>query len=160
MSSIIAARAHYDLQVFFRLLSALMRFSMGLKIDKSELAVARPVELNCSKHISVLNDIYSYEKEVLAAKTGHVEGGALCSSVQILAQEADVDPQASKRILWSMCREWERCHEKLVAQVEQQQQQQASPALRAYMRGLEYQMSGNEMWSQSTLRYNGVTAVA
>lgn len=135
-----------------------MRFSMGLRIHASELAIARPLELNCSKHISVLNDIHSYEKEVLAAQTGHAEGGALCSSVPILAQEADVDPQAAKRILWAMCREWERCHVKLVARVEEQQQ--VSPALRAYMKGLEYQMSGNERWSQSTLRYNGLTAVA
>ncbi len=27
-----------------------------------------------------------------------------------------------------------------------------------YMDGLEYQMSGNELWSQSTLRYIGVIA--
>ena len=137
-----------------------MRFSMGLKIGKPELAIARPVEKNCSKHISVLNDICSYEKEVIAAKTGHKEGGALCSSVQILALEADIDVNAAKRILWSMCREWERCHEKLVANIEKEKKQEASPALRVYMKGLEYQMSGNEQWSQSTLRYVGVSAEA
>ena len=146
--------------MFCRLLSALMRFSMGLKIDRSELAIVRPIEKNCSKHISVLNDIYSYEKEVIAAKTGHEEGGALCSSVQILALEADVDAAAAKRVLWAMCREWERCHEKLVAKVEKEKEQQTTPALRAYMKGLEYQMSGNEQWSRSTLRYNGITAEA
>ena len=132
-----------------------MRFSMGLKIDKSELATARTVEKNCSKHISVLNDIYSYDKEVITAKTGHQEGAVLCSSVQILAREADIDPIAAKRVLWSMCREWERCHKKLVAKIEKEQQQ-ASPALRAYLKGLEYQMSGNEKWSESTLRYIGI----
>lgn len=137
-----------------------MRFAMGLKMSKEELAIARPVEKNCSKHISVLNDIYSYEKEVIAAKTGHEEGGALCSSVQILATEADIDPAAAKRCLWQMCREWERCHQLLVAKVEKDTNQQASAALRAYMKGLEYQMSGNEMWSQSTLRYIGVSPEA
>lgn len=132
-----------------------MRFSMGLKIGKSELATARPVERNCSKHISVLNDIYSYDKEVIAARTGHQEGAVLCSSVQILAHEADIDAIAAKRVLWSMCREWERCHKTLVAKIEKEQKQ-ASPALRAYLKGLEYQMSGNEKWSESTLRYIGV----
>ncbi len=136
-----------------------MRFSMGLQIDESDLAAARPAERNCSKHISVLNDIYSYEKEVAAAQSGHVEGGALCSSVPILAREADVDPHAAKRILWAMCREWERCHEEMVVRLERQQEE-ASPALRAYVKGLEYQMSGNEMWSRSTMRYHGVTAGA
>ena len=119
------------------------------------MAVARPVERNCSKHISVLNDIYSYDKEVIVAKTGHEEGGVLCSSVQILAREADIDVVAAKRVLWSMCREWERCHQKLVAKIEEEEQQ-VSPALGAYLKGLEYQMSGNEKWSESTLRYNGV----
>ena len=119
------------------------------------MAVARPVERNCSKHISVLNDIYSYDKEVIAAKTGHEEGGVLCSSVQILAREADIDVVAAKRVLWSMCREWERCHQKLVAKIEEEEQQ-VSPAFWAYLKGLEYQMSGNEKWSESTLRYNGV----
>ena len=136
-----------------------MRFSMGLKIDKAELDVARPVERNCSKHISVLNDIYSYDKELIAAKTGHEEGAVLCSSVQILAREADIDVIAAKRVLWSMCREWERCHQKLVTKIEKEEQQ-ASPALWAYLKGLEYQMSGNEKWSESTLRYIGVHSEA
>ena len=139
-----------------RLLSALMRYSMGLHVTSTELEIARPAELNCSKHISVVNDIYSFDKEVLAAKEGHREGGALCSSVQITAVETAVNVEAAKRILWAMCREWELCHRKLVAQVEASLGK-PSPALSAYMKGLEYQMSGNEQWSCTTKRYSEVT---
>ncbi|TVY35497.1 Aristolochene synthase [Lachnellula subtilissima] len=137
----------------YRLLSALMRFSMGLKTTPDEIALARPVEMNCSKHISVINDVYSYEKELLAEKEGHAEGGALCSSVGILAKEADVDIAASKRLLVYMCREWELCHEQLVAKIRVQPNGR-SENLRRYMKGLEYQMGGNETWSQTTKRYS------
>ena len=140
-----------------RLLSALMRYSMGLRVSSTELERARPVELNCSKHISVVNDIYSFEKEVLAAEKGHLEGGALCSSVQITAAETGVSVEAAKRILWAMCREWELCHGKLVAQVESSLEKPSS-ALSTFMKGLEYQMSGNEHWSRTTKRYSEVTS--
>jgi len=125
-----------------RLLSALMRFSMGLSMTPEELNSVKDVDVNCAKHISVINDIFSWDKELLASRTGHQEGSALCSSVQVLAEEAHLSTEASKRILFNMCREWAGLREEVMR----------------YMDGLEYQMSGNELWSQSTLRYIGVIA--
>ncbi|KAK7749839.1 carbonyl reductase (NADPH-dependent) ari1 [Cytospora paraplurivora] len=137
------------------LLSALMRFSMGLHVPPSELDLARPVEMNCSKHISIVNDICSYEKEVRTAEESDQEGGVLCSSVPIMAELADVETEAAKRVLWRMCREWEARHLELAQQI---QSQVASLTLGAYIEGLEYQMSGNELWSHTTERYNLVDA--
>jgi len=130
-----------------------MRFSMGLRLSRSEHHLARPVEENASKSISVINDICSYEKEVRVAAGGH-EGGALCSSVPIMQAIADVDVAGAKRILWSMCREWEVRHVQLVDQIGNKNK---SAALAAYMEGLEYQMAGNEVWSLETPRYNDVS---
>lgn len=127
-----------------------MRFSMGLQLSTSELTSLAPLERNCSKQISVVNDIYSWEKEVRAAQTGHQEGSALCSAVKVLANETNLSTDASKRVLWSMIREWELVHEELVAEMERAG---CSQAVREYMKGLEYQMSGNEQWSRTTLRY-------
>ncbi|ORY66216.1 aristolochene synthase [Pseudomassariella vexata] len=139
------------------LLCALMRFSMNLHISDEELASVREIEMNCAKHISVLNDIYSWEKEVSAASSGHHEGSALCSSVLVLSNQTKLDVTASKRILWVLCREWELVHEQLVkkrlASVEP-----CSSDLKAYMNGLKYQMSGNEAWSGKTPRYHSVYA--
>ncbi|KAK3321250.1 Aristolochene synthase in complex with 12,13 Difluorofarnesyl diphosphate [Cercophora scortea] len=132
------------------LLAALMRFSMALDVPPEELALARPVDRNVSKHLSIVNDIWSYEKEVLASETLHEEGGVLCTAVAILADEAEIKPDAAKRVLYHLCREWELLHETLVEEVLRQRD---TPALRAYLKGLEYQMSGNEMWSRTTLRY-------
>ena len=126
---------------------------MRLQMSPEELQSVRPVELNCSKHISVINDIYSFEKEVAAAKKGHKEGAALCSSVQIMATESDLNIAASKRILWVLCREWESVHQQLVAS-RKGDGRKCSAAVLDYMKGLEYQMSGNERWSHTTKRYN------
>lgn len=126
---------------------------MGLRMTEAELSIARPVEENASKSISVINDICSYDKEVRVAAKGH-EGGVLCSSVPIMMDIAGVDIECAKRILWSMSREWEIRHLQLVESIEKEHK---SEALKAYMKGLEYQMAGNEVWSRITPRYNDVT---
>ncbi|KAL8648737.1 MAG: hypothetical protein Q9226_005875 [Calogaya cf. arnoldii] len=134
------------------LLSALMRFAMGFHLTPSETESMSPLEHNCSKHLSVVNDIYSWDKEIKASKTGHLEGAALCSAVKVVAEETNLGFDAAKRVLWSMTREWESTHAELAAE------QLTSPAgashnVRRYIQGLEYQMSGNELWSKTTLRY-------
>jgi aristolochene synthase len=127
-----------------------MRFCMGLHLTTEELAIARPVDMNCSKHLSIVNDIWSFEKELLASKTAHEEGGVLCTGVAIFAKGAEVSTNAAKRVLYALCREWEVRHKELEAEVLAQRD---TPELRAYLKGLEHQMSGNEMWSRTTLRY-------
>lgn len=127
-----------------------MRFCMGLRLTPEELAVAKLVDMNCSKHLSIINDIWSFEKELLASQTAHEEGGVLCSGVAIFAEGAEVSTAAAKRILYALCREWEVRHKELEAEALSQKN---TLQLQAYLKGLEYQMSGNEMWSRTTLRY-------
>nr|POE75184.1 aristolochene synthase [Quercus suber]POE94735.1 aristolochene synthase [Quercus suber] len=136
------------------LLCALMRFSMGLQVTREELASAEPIEQNCAKHLSVLNDILSWDKEYIAAQTGHPEGSAICSAVQVLSDETSISFSAAKRVLWVMCREWELQHIHLFEKRCQDQTSPPSESLLRYIKGLEYQMSGNELWSKTTLRYN------
>jgi len=123
---------------------------MALSLSPQDLELVRPIDRNCSKHLSIINDIWSYEKEELAAQTLHEEGGALCSGVSILALEAEVDTGAAKRVLYLLCREWELKHQGLVGEL---LSRRGSPVLGTYVRGLELQMSGNELWSRTTLRY-------
>ena len=111
----------------------------------------KPLEQNCSKQISVVNDIYSWEKELKASQAAHHhEGAVLCSAVKVLAKETSLSIQASKRVLWSMTREWELVHDEMVAA---QLARNVRSEVEQYMKGLEYQMSGNELWSTTTLRY-------
>jgi aristolochene synthase len=130
---------------------------MKLNLSADDLATVKAIEQNCSKHISVVNDIYSWEKELRASQSLHEEGAALCSSVSVLSSETGLSYAACKRVLWIMCREWELVHEDLVAK----RTASATPCgsdLRAFVKGLEYQMSGNEAWSESTPRYHVVEA--
>lgn len=127
---------------------------MGLRVTPEELSSVQSIEQNCAKHLSVLNDIASWDKEYVAAQRGHPEGSALCSAVQILAAETSLTYGAVKRVLWVMCREWELEHEVLVAERVEDKEFPASAALLQYIVGLEYQMGGNELWSRTTLRYN------
>ncbi|KAI6773104.1 hypothetical protein HG530_004062 [Fusarium avenaceum] len=136
------------------LLSALMRFCMKLHLSPEELESVNELELNCAKHISVVNDIYSWEKELKASYEGHPEGSAVCSAVSVLSGETSLSIGASKRVLWTMCREWELVHDDLTK--DRMQSMPYSKDLEAFMKGLEYQMSGNEAWSRLTPRYNNV----
>lgn len=127
-----------------------MRFTIGLSIPLSDLDLARPVDMNCSKHLSIINDIWSFEKELLTSQTAHEEGGSLCTGVATIAADAEISTAAAKRVLYSLCREWEAQHFGLVQAVLARQD---TPELRKYLQGLEYQMAGNELWSRTTLRY-------
>ena len=117
---------------------------MGLNMTQEELSEMTVLEQNCSKNVSVVNDIFSWEKELRAFETGDQEGSSLCTSVKILADETSLSIESSKHVLWAMMREWEELHDELVAQIIERG---ASQVVQNYMKGLEYQMSGNEFWS-------------
>lgn len=129
-----------------------MRFSMGISLNARELESMVPLERNCSKQISVVNDIFSWDKELKVSKTGHQEGSALCSAVQVLATESNLGIPAAKRVLWSMVKEWELVHDQFFAE-RMESADGCSRNVELYMKGLEYQMSGNELWSKTTPRY-------
>lgn len=137
----------------FSLLSALMCFSMDIHLTPGELEAMAPLVRNCANHISVVNDIWSWEKEFKASQTGHHEGSAISSAVLILAKETNLSIESSKRVLSAMVTEWERVHDRLAAE-QLAQPEGCSPAVKIYMKGLEYQMSGTKFWSKTTLRYN------
>jgi aristolochene synthase len=126
---------------------------MDLHLTQEELAGMTSLERNCSKQISVVNDIFSWEKELQASKTGNKEGSALCTAVKFLADETSLSIKASKRVLWSMAREWKNSHDEMVAE---KVAHNCTQAARDYMQGLQYQMSGNELWSRTTLRHNNL----
>ncbi|KAI0455385.1 Aristolochene synthase in complex with 12,13-Difluorofarnesyl diphosphate [Xylaria acuta] len=70
----------------------------------------RPVVSNFAKNLVCFNDIYSFEKitPYLRIQEGGHTGGRMLSSVPLVQALAKVGPEFAKRILWTMCREWER----------------------------------------------------
>ena len=83
---------------------------MNVTLNPCELQSLEAIDRNCAKHISVTNDIYSWDKELRKAQASKEEGSILCSAVGTLASECNVGTDASKRILSMMCREWEIIH--------------------------------------------------
>lgn len=53
---------------------------MGLDLSEKEQTspLVRQLEQNCSRHISIVNDIYSFEKEYKASRSRNAEGAVLC----------------------------------------------------------------------------------
>ncbi len=143
------------LTAYISLLAALTRFSMGLKLSIEELASVAEIEKNVGRHISIVNDVYSYEKELRTTESAHNEGGKLCNAVQIIGAEVGLGVEPSKRVLWSICREWEHVHEELRLA---RKAEGWSIDLASYVDGLEHHMSGNETWSKTTRRYHDVKA--
>ena len=143
------------IELLFRLLSALMCFTLDLHLSSEESKSMETLEKYCARHISIVNDIMSWEKEVKASQSGHREGSILCSAVKVLEDDADLEPEAAKRILWYITREWEQNFDSLMME-KLAAPQGCSQMVKDYMKGLEYQMSGNETWSTTTLRYNNL----
>ncbi|KAF2003110.1 terpenoid synthase [Amniculicola lignicola CBS 123094] len=149
---------HMELNEYFQyrdadlgkgLLSGIMRFCASLHMTPEELALAAPIEELAMKHITFVNDIASFEKELLSAKEGF-ELGAICSSVPIVMDMCEVGVREAKRMMWQMVRAWEiehfvRC--KVILK------KHPSKALEKCFKGLEYQASGNEVWTLMTPRY-------
>lgn len=133
-----------------RLFAALMRFVLDLNMTPAELHAGTEMESNCAKHLSVVNDTYSWEKELRKSQESDAEGSTLCSLVKVLADECNLGIEASKRILWSICREWELLH---LALVDREKNKDSRIEVERYCERLGQQMSGNEMWSRSTARY-------
>lgn len=125
---------------------------MNLTLTEDELKSVIPIEKNAARHLSVLNDIYSWEKELIQSRGGHTEGSAICSSVAVIADECSLSYIAAKNVLWAMCREWEIVHKELVKE-RLTSEAGCSKNVEMYMQGMEYQISGNEKWSESTPRY-------
>lgn len=126
---------------------------MDLHISTEELESVADIEDNCGRHISLVNDIYSYEKERLASQSIEQEGAILCNAVQVLANQLDLGVAPARHMLWILIREWEYTHQDLVKR-RIATLPKCTVELQAYMNGLEYHMSGNELWSRTTKRYS------
>ncbi|KAJ4295130.1 hypothetical protein N0V90_007140 [Kalmusia sp. IMI 367209] len=131
-------------------MTGVMCFSMGLHMTPEELELMKPLEINAMRHITLVNDIASYEKEVLAAGKG-AELGQLCSAVPIVMTACGLGEQSAMRIMWETSRELELQHFSLL---EEAMQQRSSENLKVFAKGLEYQIAGNERWNLLTPRYN------
>lgn len=84
---------------------------MGMHLTRVDLQEMKAVERNYAKHISIVDDIYSSEKELKQFQVGHEEDSCLCSAVKVLAASTGLDIEATRVCLWTMVQHWEWMHE-------------------------------------------------
>lgn len=77
-------------------------------------------------------------------------GDRFVNMVMLQAKETG----GGKRVLWTLCREWELEHLDLVAKREMAAEG-CDEDLKIYMEGLEYVLGDNEEWSTYTQKYHG-----
>ena len=102
--------------------------------------------------IIIMNDIYSFNKELRAFERDKTEAAFVCNVVRALAEEAGLTYAVSKRVLWVLYREREILFQDMVERKENTKVGY-SPVVKSYMKGLELSLAGNERWSELTPRY-------
>ncbi|KAJ6030972.1 hypothetical protein N7540_001704 [Penicillium herquei] len=129
--------------------SPLIRFGIELHMTPEECELVKELDFNRSRHISLVNDVVSWDKEIRKAQESSQDGSLLCSCVQVAMEEFSIDLTAAKRMLRFLAREFELRHLELTANL-----LSTHPHLTLYCRGLEYNMSGDEAWGRVSGRYN------
>lgn len=132
---------------------SLLRYVMDIQLDHAEEQQVLDLEETVIRHITIVNDIISYEKEVRARdENPGVEGAELCNAVSLLVQqcgEAAVSIEGSKRVLWALTREFEAEYIRVANDV-----RLFSEKVDRYVKCLGYMMAGNAAWSAMSSRYH------
>lgn len=121
---------------------------MGIRLSNLHKQAARELEINAARSIAIVNDIYSYQKELRKSQQSPGDMASLCSSVKIISEECIVDTETAIYILRAICRDWEQKHQKLSQEIIARH-----PELSDYCIAIGYLLSGNEVWSRKAYRY-------
>jgi aristolochene synthase len=130
-----------------------MRFGAKFHLTEGQLVKTQSLESTAFRHVSVINDIYSWEREWKVSQTDQTDGARPFSAVYILSTETGLPFSACKRLLYSYCRELELVFKQAVHEIRHDSSSDLTPEFEKYLQGLEYFMSGIETWSQWTPRY-------
>jgi len=126
---------------------------MRLHLSPETLASVDEIEDSYGKLGIIVNDTYSFDEELRLRDEKHKEGGHLLNMVEQMAKDTGSSYAAAKRVLWTLCREWELEHQELV-KAREAVKGGSDEDLRLYLLALEYVLSGNKKWSQYMERYH------
>ena len=136
-----------------RFVAALVRYSCRIHLSEETLkSLDGMVEL-FDKMGMVVNDIYSFNKELYLWNKDHKEGAKMLNIVIYMSNDAEVSYATAKRILWVLCREWEIDYQDMMTKA-MQEKYGSNDDVKKYIKALEYVVGGNEFWSAKTERYH------
>ncbi|CAG8947440.1 unnamed protein product [Penicillium salamii] len=133
--------------------TALMRFGANLHLNDAQKAKSKPFESIAFRHMCIINDTYSWEREWRVSQTSQADGAQPFSSVYIVAKETQQPFSVCKRLLYDYCRGIELDFKQAMDALRNEGSSVVTPELESYLQSLEFFMSGIEAWSQWTPRY-------
>ncbi|KAJ5339687.1 hypothetical protein N7452_006415 [Penicillium brevicompactum] len=133
--------------------TALMRFGANIHLTKAQLAQTKTLESTAFRHFSIINDIYSWEREWKLAQATSADGARPFSAVFILAKETNQPFSVCKESLYEYCRDLELGFKQALDGLRHDGSPELTPEMDKYVQSLEYFMSGMETWTQWTPRY-------
>lgn len=136
-----------------RFFTALMRFGANIHLTKAQLSQTKSLESTAFRHVSIINDIYSWEREWQVSQATLTDGAQPFSAVAILAKETSQPFPVCKKSLYDYCRDLELGFKQDADGFRHNGSLELTPEVEKYLQSLEYFMSGMETWSQWTPRY-------
>ncbi|KGO52153.1 Terpenoid synthase [Penicillium expansum] len=128
------------------LYTALIRFGAKLDLTTVELEKTAALESTAFRHVGVMNDIYSWEREWNVYQANLADGAQPFSAIYILANETGLPYAACKRLMYSYCRELELALKQSTDEIRHNSMDSLTHKLEMYIKGLEYFMCGIELW--------------
>jgi hypothetical protein len=103
--------------------------------------------MNIAVHVCIVNDLFSWDKELLDAAAF---GSAIVNAVKIVMKDEIVDAKAAQLLLTAKVQQLEDRHFALVEKCGTGLSEES----RRYIEFLVSMAAGNESWSRLTARYN------
>jgi hypothetical protein len=129
---------------------AAVKFSLASSVDIQQPAIAHFMKL-ATEHLSIANDLYSYEKEARAYRTG--ECPDLINFVTVVQKLLGLPNEASAlEMSYALLLQREQW---LWEELKRLETQNLSEETWEFLRGMWANLSGNTFFSMTTVRYGG-----
>ncbi|KAL8675549.1 MAG: hypothetical protein Q9168_000061 [Polycauliona sp. 1 TL-2023] len=143
---------HREKEAGIAFVAAVLQYAQALHVTAADTESISAIFTSYALLGVTVNDILSFDKELRALRLNpDAEGASILNMTQALSNDTELNYEASKRVLWVLCREWEVKHQRMVK--ERLAKKDVSKDLEDYLEGMEYVLGGNEWWSWRTERY-------
>ncbi|KAK4168418.1 putative terpene cyclase [Cladorrhinum sp. PSN259] len=124
-----------------------------LSLTQQQRETLKRMETIANYHVSILNDVFSFEREYKASREQDSEGAVLVNGVAVLSREIGVGVDVARSLCCEIVRGWEREFLGVVAETLKSKDVEKDGLMLRAIKGIERRMSGAEAYSWRTKRY-------
>ncbi|KAI3326619.1 terpenoid synthase [Xylariaceae sp. AK1471] len=133
------------LNVGFGIMEIFMQWTMGIRLDKTEVAMSRNFYLSAGRVMALTNDLYSWEVERKES------ADRSWNAVPILMKQHIMEGKDAVAVLKGLVVYYEQETRRLGIEVRENSKQ--SPKMSRYVEAMELMLGGNCFWSSTCPRY-------